>query len=181
MQGPPAYSPGVAGMPLEHPDSGDAPLPPPWPMHGDGSACSDLSPLSEFFSGNRITRGQPSTDLYGASFPDNTCRESRVRKNRTLRGMACTVLVLQRPVATGRQTVVRSTADTFGLGSPAERLIHVLTHPEIVRRFSDHPPMDFVKAGFAYALEEDFSSEEMEKLEAWRRAVRGEGPGEDEE
>lgn len=65
-------------------------------------------------------------------------------------------------------------------GSPAERLIHLLTHPEIVRRFSDHPPMDFVKAGFAYALEEDFSSEEMEKLEAWRRAVRGEGGGAEE-
>lgn len=40
--------------------------------------------------------------------------------------------------------------------------------------------MDFVKAAFAYALGEDFSSDEMEKLEAWLRAVRQEADGEDE-
>lgn len=55
-------------------------------------------------------------------------------------------------------------------GSPAERLIHHLIHSEIVRRFVDHPAMDFVKAAFAHAVEEDFPAEEMEKFEAWRRA-----------
>lgn len=48
-----------------------------------------------------------------------------------------------------------------------------LTHPEIVGRFSDYPPVDFVKARSAYALERDVSSEEMDKLEAWRRAMGG--------
>lgn len=63
-------------------------------------------------------------------------------------------------------------------GSPAEQLIYHLSHPEITRRFQDHPPMDFVKAAFAYGLEEDFSSEEMDKLEAWRQEVLEAADGE---
>lgn len=50
-----------------------------------------------------------------------------------------------------------------GRGCPARRIFPLLTHPEIVRRFSDHPPWDFVLAAFAYALEEDISSQEREK------------------
>lgn len=58
-------------------------------------------------------------------------------------------------------------------GSPAERLIYYFSHPETRRRFSDHPPMDFVKAAFAIALDEDFPQEEFDKLGRWREETRG--------
>lgn len=57
-------------------------------------------------------------------------------------------------------------------GSPAERLIYCFSHPETQRRFSDHPPMDFVKAAFAIALDEDFAAEELDKLGRWKEEVR---------
>lgn len=57
-------------------------------------------------------------------------------------------------------------------GSPAEQLIYMVQHPEMLRRFSGTPSMkDAVKAAFAIAVDEDFPDEEMDKLQAWRRDV----------
>lgn len=57
-------------------------------------------------------------------------------------------------------------------GSPAEQLIYMVQHPEMLRRFSGTPSMkDAVKAAFAIAVDENFSDEEMDKLQAWRRDV----------
>lgn len=42
----------------------------------------------------------------------------------------------------------------------------------MLRRFAGTPSMkDAVKAAFAIAVDENFSDEEMDKLQAWRRDV----------
>lgn len=54
----------------------------------------------------------------------------------------------------------------------AGRYVYYFSHPETRRRFSNHPPMDFVKAAFAIALDENLPHEELDKLSRWREAVR---------
>lgn len=61
------------------------------------------------------------------------------------------------------------TADLHG--SPAECLIYCVQHREVMRRFSGDPLKEATQAAFGVAISENFSDEELDKLQAWRHEL----------